>query len=284
MESSSYRLWLAYHGGGFSGFQSQKNALTVQDSVQEALEKILGHGVVLTAAGRTDAGVHAQALAASFDLATKLTLRNLTLALATKLTKKVAVFRIDKFPLGFNARFHSIGKRYVYRIYQGLVPDPFLYETTLHVKKELCVKSMQEAANYLIGEHDFNSFRSQYCKAMHAIRYIWFLNISKQNNVIEIDIRGNAFCLNMNRIIVGTLIEAGLKKIKPIDVYDILMKKDRKYAKFTAKPHGLFLNQVYYPDNIQGAGISNNAVFPRYPITKDTWPFLQKDILYGPQI
>lgn len=284
MQSSSYRLWLAYHGDSFAGFQSQKNALTVQDNLQYAFKEIFGYDVLLTTAGRTDSGVHANALAVSCDLATSLSLRNITLALATKLNKKISVFRIDKFPLGFNARFQSIGKRYVYKIYQGLITDPFLRETTLHIKKELCIKSMQEAANYLVGEHDFNSFRSKDCKALHAIRYIWLLNISKKNNLMEIDVRGNAFCLNMIRIIVGTLIEVGFKKITPQDVYEILLKKDRNYAKSTAKAQGLFLNQVYYPDNLASANIPIDAKFPRYPVTFSTWPFLEKDIEYGPQI
>ena len=283
MESSSYRLWIAYNGASFSGFQSQKNSLAVQDCLNEAFRQIIKQEVVLTAAGRTDSGVHANSLAVSVDLATNLSPTNLTLALATKLDKKISVFRIDKFPLGFNARTQSIGKKYIYRIYQGLVPDPFLYDTSLHIRKSLCEKSMQEEANYLIGEYDFSSFRAKYCNASHAIRYIWHLKITRVNNILEIDVRGNAFCLNIVRIIVGTLIQVGLKKLFPSDIKNILEKKDRRFAGPTAKACGLFFDQVYYPDDLSQALIPDNAVFPRYPVNKNTWPFLKEDICYGPK-
>lgn len=283
METSSYRLWLAYNGASFAGFQSQKNAITVQDCLNEAFKQIIKQDVVLTVAGRTDSGVHARSLAVSVDLATHLSLTQLTLALATKLDKKISVFRIDKFPLGFNARTQSIGKKYIYRIYQGLVSDPFLYDTTLHIRKPLCEKNMQEAANYLIGEYDFSSFRSKDCSSSHAIRYIWYLKIIKLNNILEIDVRGNAFCLNMVRIIVGTLIQVGLKKLSAIDIKNILAKRDRRLAGPTAKACGLFFDQVYYPDDLSQALIPDNAVFPRYPINKNTWPFLKENICYGPK-
>lgn len=250
--------------------------------LQNALRDVVGQDLIITAAGRTDSGVHARGQVVSFEMATKLSLRQLTLAISTKIDKDITVYRIDKLPKGFNARNQSIGKQYVYQIYQGLVKNNFLADYSWHIKVPLDIDAMQKAASFLVGEHDYSSFRSKYCTSAHARRYIWYLNVTKENQLIKIDIRGNAFCHNMVRIIVGTLAKVGLRKISPDDVKNILDKKDRKFAGVTAKPYGLFFNQVYYPDSLQDALIPEGAIFPRYPITKESWPFTDKDIEYGP--
>lgn len=281
-EFSSFRFQLSYQGTDFAGFQFQPNLRTVEGEFKKALESIVQQDISIEAAGRTDSGVHAHGQVISVQFFTRMTLRQLTLALATKLPPDMAVWRIDKMPGPFSARRQSIGKHYIYRIQQGLVVDPFVRAQVWHVRNSLNVESMNRAAKHLIGEHDFSSFRGALCGAAHAIRYIWHVGIERKENIIEIDVRGNAFCLNMVRIIVGTLVDVGRGKIKEDAVKDILLAKNRKKAGMTAPPQGLTLNKVYFPDDVHDALIPNDARFPRYPVSEESWPLLNADICYGP--
>jgi tRNA pseudouridine38-40 synthase len=278
---SCFRLYLAYVGTDFSGFQEQNNARCVAQVLRCALEAIAQEKIMLKVAGRTDAGVHAKGQVVSFSSTSRLKSRQWILALASKLPKDLSVWRIDQMPLGFDAQKHSIGKQYVYRIYQGFVADPFLAKTALHIRNPLCLNAMIKAAHYFIGHHDFNAFRSSLCTAAHARRYLWHVGVNKDHQLIEIDIRGNAFCMNMVRIMAGTLIEVGREKRAPLSIIEALKKGDRNLSGVTAKPHGLSLETVYYPDNLAISGIPPDAMFPRYPITKDSWQFSSNEIVYG---
>lgn len=280
--TAAFRFHMAYRGDNFSGFQTQANARTVQEELQQALRIITGQSLILKTAGRTDAGVHAEGQVASCELFTTMSLRQLTLALLTKLPSDMSVWRIDKLPLGFDARRHSVGKQYIYRLSQGLIPDLCVRERSWHIRTPLDMEAMQAGAGFLLGEHDFESFRSVLCGAAHAIRYIWHIGLKRRGSLIEIDIRGNAFCLNMVRIIVGTLVDVGRGKLKPEDVGIILAARDRRKASMTAKAQGLTFNRVYYPDDLSEADIPAGIVFPRFPVSKDSWPFLRSEIEYGP--
>ena len=272
-QKKCFRLWLSYLGESFCGFQVQENGRTVQGELFKALKSITGQDLIITAAGRTDRGVSARGQAVSIEFSTRLSANNLLMALSTKLPKDLAVWRIDPMPLGFDARRQSVGKQYIYRIQQGIVADPFSKHFALHVREELNVELMNQAANFLVGDHDFSSFRASACTAAHAKRYIWQIKVEKVGSLIEIDVRGNAFCLNMVRIIVGTLIEVGKKRRSPESVKVALLAKDRNLAGVTAKPNGLSLEKIYYPDDLSLAAIPNDAIFPRYPVSKESWPF-----------
>lgn len=280
-ELKCFRLWVSYLGKAFCGFQAQENGRTVEGELKDALFSITKQKLKIVAAGRTDAGVNAYGQVVSIEFSTRLTSKNLILALASKLPADLAVWRVDTMPLGFDARRQSIGKQYVYRIQQGLIADPFLCDRALHVRETLDVNLMQVAANFFIGEHDFSSFRASLCTALHARRYIWHVGLSKKGSLLEIDIRGNAFCLNMVRIMVGTLIEVGKKRRSPDSIKEALLKKDRQFAGVTAKPVGLSLEKIYYPDDLSKAGIPEGACFPRYPVSKESWGFDECDIIYG---
>ena len=271
---ASFRLHLAYLGSSFSGFQRQENARSVENELRNALAIVCGKNFRLEVAGRTDAGVHARGQVVSLSLVTRLLPRQLMLALAAYLPQDLAVCRIDKMPLGFDARTQSVGKRYVYRIHQGAVPDPFYRTTCYFVRQPLDISAMQDAAQLFVGEHDFASFRSSLCNSMHARRYVWQVKVTSAGSIIEIDIRGNAFCMNMVRIIAGTLIEVGKKKRNQESIVDALANPDRKRAGPTAPAHGLTLEQVYYPDDLSMANIPAGARFPRYPVTDKSWPFI----------
>lgn len=268
-----FRLWIAYRGDNYCGFQAQTNGPTIEGELSKALYAITQQTPEITVAGRTDSGVHAEAQVVSITLLTRLAPRNLKLALQQKLPQDIAVWHIDAMPLGFDARRQSVGKQYIYRIYQGEVAHPLLRLNSWHVKKRLDVDKMRQAAEYFIGEHDFESFRSTQCTSAHAQRYLWHFSVHVKANLIEFDIRGNAFCLNMVRIMVGTLVEVGLLRKPPEYVGSLLTLCDRTLAGRTARPEGLTFNRVYYPDDLKSANIPDGALFPRYPVTKESWPF-----------
>ncbi|HXW53883.1 MAG TPA: tRNA pseudouridine(38-40) synthase TruA [Myxococcota bacterium] len=273
-----FRLHLSYVGTEFCGFQEQARGRTVGGELARALRLITNQDITLHVAGRTDAGVHARGQVVSFECKTRLLPRQLQLALASHLPTDMAVFRIDSMPQGFNAQRHSVGKRYVYRIYQGLVADPFVAKFALHQRSSLDLPAMDQAAKHFVGEHDFSSFRSSLCTAPHARRYVWHACVKPHQALLEIDIRGNAFCMNMVRIMVGTLLEVGSGKRKAEAISHALSAKDRKLAGITAKAHGLTLEQVYYPDDLSDALIPEGARFPRYPVTEESWGFAIDEI------
>ena len=175
-------------------------------------------------------------------------------------------------PDGFNAKQHSIGKCYVYRLYRGDVVSPFQLPYVWQIKSRLDLDAMRRAAAVLVGEHDFESFRSVQCDAAHARRYLWQINIEEHDAEVHIIVRGNAFCRNMVRIIAGTLVEIGRGKINAEQMPEILAAKNRSAAGVTAPGHALLLSRVYYPDNLADAQIPREAVFPNHPWDRQFWP------------
>ncbi|MEI6805106.1 MAG: tRNA pseudouridine(38-40) synthase TruA [Myxococcaceae bacterium] len=269
MQLKTWRLWLSYLGTDFAGFQKQPGLKTVESAVQDAIEQLTGQKPVLTAAGRTDAGVHARGQVISCSFESRFDSRTLPLGLSHVTGPDICVYRADEMPVNFDAKRQSVGKRYIYRINRQGSLHPFNRLFAWDVRQNLNLKAMQEAADYLVGEHDFESFRSVHCVAAHARRYVWMIRITPE---LHIDIRGNAFCHNMVRIIVGTLVDVGLGKLKPADIQTILEKRDRTEAGRTAPAHGLSLEEVYYPDSLEHAEIPAGAIFPRYPVTQESWP------------
>ncbi len=278
-QSKTWRLWVSYLGTSFHGFQKQPGQPSVEQAFLTAFERLIGYAPEITPAGRTDSGVHARGQVISCTFESRFDSRTLPLALSHVLGPDISVYRADEMPEAFNARFHAIGKRYVYRISQNTRVHPFEHKYTWHVASALNLEAMQQAANYLVGEHDFESFRSSSCMAEHARRYIWKIAVSPLSTgwrgvggEVSVDIRGNAFCHNQVRIITGTLVEVGLGKYSPERVKEILLAKDRTLAGRTAPAHGLTLEEVYYPDDLSSAEIPEGARFPRYPVTNETWP------------
>lgn len=272
LKNVTWRLSVAYKGTIFHGFQQQDGLNTIQGSLCAALKKITKNKISLIVAGRTDAGVHAQGQVISCTFVSRFTSEKLVLALNSVLPSEISVYKAEQVFSDFNARRHSIGKKYIYTIFTRSAKDPFFSDTSWHLKGPLDIEKMNQAAQYLIGDHDFNSFRSSSCTSSHARRFLWKVFIStKKEHKISIDIRGNAFCHNMVRIIVGTLVEVGKRTIKPEDLKIILESKSRVMAKRTAPAKGLSLWQVYYPDNLSEAEIPQGAQFPRFPLKDNSF-------------
>lgn len=267
---STWRFVVAYHGARFHGWQKQAGARTVQGTLEEALSKLAGgEPVFCRAAGRTDSGVHARGQLVSARFATKVPPEKMLLACGSQLPDDMAVLQADIVDDGFDARRHSIGKRYVYRVHKSVAWDPFDGPTRWHVRGRLDVAVMQREARFLVGEHDFESFRSAQCDAAHARRYLWRVDVVDRTPLIEFEIRGNAFCRNMVRIIAGTLVDIGRGRMPEGSIQRLLEVKDRKQAGITAPPEGLTMEQVYLPEDGVAAGIPEGAVFPGWPPTAE---------------
>ena len=246
-------LVLEYDGSAFHGWQSQKNAVAVQDAIEGAIEKLTGEKARLAGASRTDAGVHALGQVANFRTASKIPPEKYAFALNTLLSESVSVTSSRQEPLLFHARFSAKGKKYIYRIINRRQPSAVLRDRAWHVPLELNAGLMSYAAAKLVGEHDFRAFMASGSPVNSTVRHIWGIEVKRGAAALEcggdevlIHIAGNGFLYNMVRIIAGTLVDIGLGRISAECVDTLLSAPDRKNAGQTAPPHGLYLAEVVY--------------------------------------
>jgi tRNA pseudouridine38-40 synthase len=245
----TFRLTIEYDGASFSGWQIQPDAKTVQGSLEEALATMLRKPVRIQGAGRTDAGVHALGQVGSFQVETDLPPERLQKGLTALAGPDIAVVDAAIAPAGFNARFDSNGKHYRYAILSRKTPSPLLGRTSHFIPYALNVDAMRCAAKALIGEHDFKGFRAADCERKNTICNISEVTITPAaNGILAIDVKGIAFLKYMVRVISGTLIEIGKKKMGPERIDKIFETRDRTLAGPTAPSHGLTLVEVFYPD------------------------------------
>ena len=270
--TSTWRLVVAYHGGQFMGWQRQAGVRTVQAVLEDALGNLAGERVTVRAAGRTDAGVHARGQVVSSTFASRVPADKMVQAVGSQLPVDVSVVRAQVMPEGFDAKYHSVGKRYVYRIHQAVPWDPFDGPVRWHHRGRLDVEKMRAASSFFVGEQDFESFRSTHCDAAHARRFLWRSEVQQHGALIEYEVRGNAFCRHMVRCLAGTLVDVGRGRIPVDEVPRILVARDRRLAGVTAPAEGLTLEEVYYPDTLQDAGVPADARFPGFPVDDDHWP------------
>jgi tRNA pseudouridine38-40 synthase len=243
------RLVVEYDGTTLSGWQRQDNAPTVQQHLEEALAKLLTHEVAVTGASRTDAGVHARGQVATFRTERPISLHGIRRGLNTMLPDSIAIRDAAEAPEDFHARFSATGKLYRYTILARPDRSPRWRDRAWHYPDPLSIELMIEGARGLVGEHDFSAFRSAGCAAKTTVRRVESVGITQASDLIEIDIRGNAFLRNMVRIIVGTLVEVGIGKRPPSQVAEIVESRDRLQAGITAPAHGLELVEVRYDGN-----------------------------------
>jgi tRNA pseudouridine38-40 synthase len=255
------RLLVAYDGTDYHGFAENAGVPTVAGVLRAAIEQVTGVAVELTAAGRTDSGVHAWGQVVSVDLpADGLDLGRLQRSVNALLRPAVVVRAVERAPDGFDARFSALWRRYRYSILNRPVPDPFLARTAWHVAEPLDLAALRLGADPLIGEHDFTSF----CRAPKGregdppatlVRRVTEVGWeSDRTGVLRFEIRANAFCHQMVRSIVGLLVDVGRARRSPSDVLAILHAKDRAGVGNIAPPHGLCLWEVGYPDGFGSVG------------------------------
>ncbi|MBI1949327.1 MAG: tRNA pseudouridine(38-40) synthase TruA [Deltaproteobacteria bacterium] len=270
--TATWRLVVAYHGARFVGFAAQEGERSVQGELARALSALAGEPVRVRGAGRTDAGVHARGQVVSARFSSRVPVEKMVLACNSQLGDDLAVVRAEAMFDAFDAKRHSVGKRYCYRLHTAAWHDPFRGSTSWHVRKHLDLEAMKEAAGAFVGELDFESFRSQHCDAAHARRYLWMSELREQDGQVVYEVRGNAFCRHMIRCLAGTLVDVGRGRFRPADMPRLLAARDRTQAGVTAPACGLTLEEVYYPDELAHAGIPADARFPGFPVTPESWP------------
>ena len=240
------RLIVEYDGTGLCGWQRQDNGPTVQQHLEEALAKLLQHGVSVTGASRTDAGVHARGQVAGFRTDRTIPLVGVRRGLNTFLPDCIAVRAADEMPDDWHPRFSATGKHYRYSILVRPDRSPRFARFAWHHPEALAIAPMIEAARALLGEHDFSAFRAAGCSAKTTLRRVDAIDITQRGELLEFDVRGNAFLRHMVRILVGTLSEVGTGRRPVSEVSEILMSKDRTRAGLTAPAGGLELVEVSY--------------------------------------
>ena len=238
------KITVEYIGTRYAGWQKQSGVKTVQSEIEAAIEKITNEKVELNGSGRTDAGVHAYGQVANFHSDTRIPASKIKYALNQHLPKDICIIDSEEVDEEFHARFTAKAKTYLYRIQTGEVKRVFEQDRAYYVKRNLNIVKMQSAAQSLIGEHDFSSFKTEGSSAKNFVRIIYAIEIMQQDDMIEIEVTGNGFLYNMVRIIVGTLVEIG--KGKDYDIPAILEAKNRVQAGPTAPAHGLYLKSLKY--------------------------------------
>ena len=239
-------LRVAYDGTGYSGWQIQPNAVTIEKVLIEALEGLFGKKVEIIGASRTDAGVHAYGNVAVFDTDTKMPAEKISYALNQRLPEDVRVQESVEVEADFHPRHRDCVKTYEYRIWNDKFESPLnrLYSHFYYGK--LDVDAMKEACGYFVGEHDFTSFCSAGSQVVDKVRTIYSLDVTREGRLITIRVTGNGFLYNMVRIIAGTLLRVGEGKIKPFEIPAIIEGKDRNLAGPTAPAKGLALVEIKY--------------------------------------
>jgi tRNA pseudouridine38-40 synthase len=238
------RLTLAYDGTDFRGWQRQRGLRTIQGVLEDALDRVLGGIPKLSAAGRTDAGVHARAQVVSLE--TDVEPERIFRAVNGMLAPEVVVLDARTAADGFDARFSATAREYRYRIDLGPVPDPFTARYVWHRPGEPATAEMRRAASLLVGEHDFASFCRRPPDDRHTVRDLERLSIVREGDRLEVAARADAFLHQMVRSLVGTLLAVGDGRLAAGSMPDVLAARDRAAAGPVAPPHGLTLERVIY--------------------------------------
>lgn len=242
-----YKLTIEYDGRAFHGWQIQDGYVTVQEAIQQAFSKLTKETVDIIGAGRTDAGVHALGQVAHVDLSRGYTPQEITGALNYYLKDKgVVILKAEEVDETFHARFSATARQYVYKIINRQMPLTLDVGRAWHIRYPLNVEAMKEAASYLLGHHDFSTFRSLQCQATLVERTVKLLTVDQHDDWILIHIQSKAFLRNQVRIIVGTLKLVGEEKWSPLQVKEALEARDRTKAGPTAPPEGLYFAKVCY--------------------------------------
>jgi len=243
------KLTIEFDGTAYHGWQSQTNAVTVQDTVTAAVNTLTGEECSLTGSSRTDAGVHALGYVCNFHTRSVIPADKFAFALNTLLPEDIVIKDSQEVPDDFHARFSARGKTYRYLIYNSVFPTAIMRNRAYHIYYPLDITAMQAAASHFAGTHDFYAFSAAGRSVKTTVRTITSATVTRlvqDDNLIAFEITGDGFLYNMVRIIAGTLIEVGIGKLKPDDIPDLIAGMDRRKAGRTAPAHGLYLVEVFY--------------------------------------
>jgi tRNA pseudouridine38-40 synthase len=239
-----------YDGTDFSGFQRQKNAITIQEHLENAIMEITGNPISINYSGRTDAGVHALSQVFDFETNLKREDNNWIKGINSNLPNTISVKEIYHVPDSFNSRFSAINRNYSYVIYNSSSKQLFFDKYSHRVSNSLDIEEMSRQIKMFIGEHDFSSFRSSSCNSMNPIKKVLKAEVKTFNKFIIISISANAFLQNMVRIMVGTILDIS-KNENNLSVSEIIKKKDRSCAGKTLPASGLFFLGPSYDSKLK---------------------------------
>ena len=238
---------LEYDGSRFLGWQIQAQEPTVQSCVQQALSRVADQPVSVTASGRTDAGVHAIEQVFHFDTDSERTERSWILGMNSHLPEGISGLWVKPVDDEFHARFNAVSRRYRYVILNRQVQPALDAGRVTWCREPLDAAAMNQAAQTLVGEHDFSAFRASACQARHSVREVREISVRRSDNFVLLDITANAFLYHMVRNIAGSLIAVGKSEEEPGWIADVLKSRDRDVAGVTASPHGLYFFKTRYP-------------------------------------
>ena len=272
--SKRIRLFVQYDGTNYHGWQVQNNGITIEEKLNQALQELTGEDIRVIGASRTDSGVHALCNVAVYDTESPIPAQKVCYALNARLPEDIRITRSDEVPSDWHPRKCKSSKTYEYRIYTGEILPPTRRLYVHHVYRKIDLEAMREAAQYLVGEHDFKSFCQENAQVETTVRTIHDIKLEfvpgdaanqcianggnaateisqgkagagsgtgPQAGELRILVTGGGFLYNMVRIIVGTLLEVGYGRLHPEDIREILEKRDRSAAGPTAPAKGLTL-------------------------------------------
>lgn len=259
-------LGIEYDGSAFAGWQFQSHARSVQGVLQQAVGTVANHEVQLTAAGRTDAGVHALSQVAHFDTTAERSERAWVLGTNSTAERDVSVLWACEVPERFHARHDALSRSYRYRILNRQVRPALERDRVCWFRGTLDADTMHHAAQVLVGEHDFSSFRAAECQSPTPMRRVHRVSVLRDRDIVEIAITANAFLHHMVRNIAGTLLAVGCGD-RPMEwVAEVLRARDRTRAGVTAPPQGLYLAGVEYPSAYGLPSTAALAPQPRHSV------------------
>ena len=237
---------IEYDGSEFCGWQRQPHAPSVQTMVEQAISSVADHPVATICAGRTDTGVHALGQVIHFDTDAQREMRSWLLGINANLPASIVIKKIIQVDDQFHARFSALSRSYRYIINNDTVRSALLVNRATWEHRPLSEQHMQQAASYLVGKHDFTSFRALACQAKNPIREITHFNVARQGTLVIIDISANGFLHHMVRNLAGVLMSVGKLENPPEWAQEVLQRKDRAGAGVTAPAQGLYLMSVQY--------------------------------------
>jgi len=243
-----WRLTIEYDGGPFMGWQRQEHGPSVQQTLEEALQRMTGEQAAFFAAGRTDAGVHALAMSAHVDVMKSLTPHRLREGLnALVRPHPISVLEVDQVADDWHARFSCVGRRYLYRILNRRAPPALDAGRVWHIAVPLDVGPMKEGAAHLVGRHDFTTFRSAQCQSDSPVKTLDALEVSRVGEEIHVTAAARSFLHHQVRSMVGCLAMVGRGRWQSDDIRQALEARDRAALGFNAPPQGLYFVEAVYP-------------------------------------
>jgi len=237
---------ISYAGTRYHGYQVQPNALSVAETLQDAVEKVFKRRENITGCSRTDTGVHANQYYFHMDTEQRIPVQAAVIALNNTLPDDICVKSCREVPADFHARYSVRWKEYVYRIWNHPVKNPFLNGMALHYKHPLDAELMDRCAQEFVGTHDFSGFRSSGAKEGSAVRTIYAASVRREGDMVTFTVAGDGFLYNMVRIMVGTLLLCPMGRLAEGDLSRIIASGDRDEGGMTAPAQGLYLNRVSF--------------------------------------